>query len=439
MPEMDTQFPSSWQRQTLEDCMSAIIDYRGKSPSKTLHGIPLITARVVKAGRILAPAEFIAVEEYDEWMRRGIPQPGDIVMTTEAPLGEVAQLGDQKVALAQRLITLRGKPGLLDNTFLKFLLQSRFVQDELKARATGTTVLGIRQSALRKLLLPIPPIEEQERIAEILGALDDKIELDRRMNETLEAIAHANFKSWFVDFDPVRTKAHGEQPAGMAASLVEAFPSKLVASGLGSIPEGWPCKPLPEVIAVNPVRVLDKEIVAPYVDMGNMPTHSARVLGWIDREFTSGMRFKNGDTLVARITPCLENGKTAFVDFLRDQQIAWGSTEFIVLHPNLPLPPEYGYFLARSAEFRAFAVSNMSGTSGRQRVPADCFASFYVAVPPKPIAMAFGELAKSFFSKMKQNDEESATLALLRDALLSKLLSGEVRIKQVEKIVEARA
>ena len=116
--------------------MAAIIDYRGKSPEKTRFGVPLVTAKIVKGGRIEKPEEFIAETDFEEWMRRGMPKPGDIVMTTEAPLGEVAQLDDRKVALAQRVITLRGKPDLLDNTFLKFLLQSNPVQEELHSRGT---------------------------------------------------------------------------------------------------------------------------------------------------------------------------------------------------------------------------------------------------------------------------------------------------------------
>src|SRR5205823_10329946 len=135
-----------------------IIDYRGKTPSKTSSGVPLITAKVVKSGRIEEPNEFIAEEEYDEWMTRGRPESGDVVITTEAPLGEVAQLGSERVALAQRIILLRGKDGLLDNGFLKFLMQSENVQDQLRARASGTTVLGIKQSELRKVILTLPPI-----------------------------------------------------------------------------------------------------------------------------------------------------------------------------------------------------------------------------------------------------------------------------------------
>ena len=108
----------------LEDCLDALIDYRGKTPVKTESGIPLITAKIIKGGRIETPTEFIAKDNYDAWMRRGIPKTGDVVLTVEAPLGEVAQLGHEKVALAQRVVTLRGKEGVLDSTYLLYLLQT---------------------------------------------------------------------------------------------------------------------------------------------------------------------------------------------------------------------------------------------------------------------------------------------------------------------------
>ena len=145
----------------------------------------------------------------------------------------------RKVALGQRLITLRGKPDLINNTYLKFAMQSAFVQNQLEARSTGTTVLGIRQSELKKVEIPLPPLAEQRRIAHILGTLDEKIELNRQMNETLEAIARAIFKSWFVDFDPVRAKMEGRLPVGMDAATATLFPSAFQDSPLGKIPMGW--------------------------------------------------------------------------------------------------------------------------------------------------------------------------------------------------------
>lgn len=230
---------SEWTFAPLEECLDALIDYRGKTPVKTSSGIPLITAKVIKGGRIETPTEFIALDNYDSWMRRGIPMEGDVVLTVEAPLGEVAQLGPEKVALAQRVVTLRGKKGLLDNTYLLYLLQTEEMLDQLKARATGTTVVGIKQSELRKVQLSLPPVDQQVAAARILKALDDRITLLRETNTTLEAIAQALFKSWFVDFDPVRAKAEGRQPEGMDATTAALFPDSFEESEMGLVPKGW--------------------------------------------------------------------------------------------------------------------------------------------------------------------------------------------------------
>lgn len=424
---MQDEYPSDWQVQPIEDCMDAIIDYRGKSPIKTSFGIPLVTAKIVKGGRILPAEEYIAPEDFTSWMRRGLPHAGDVVMTTEAPLGEIAQLDDRKVALAQRLITLRGKAGVLDNTFLKFVMQSDHIQNQLRSRATGTTVLGIRQSELRKVKLPLPALSEQRAIAHVLGTLDEKIELNRQMNETLEAIAREVHKSWFVDFDPVYAKIEGRDP-GLSQPLASIFPESLTDSPIGPVPKGWRCVPLPEIIEVNPSRSLRRGETAPYLDMANMPTHGHMPDGWIERAFGSGMRFTNGDTLVARITPCLENGKTAFVTFLRDGQVGWGSTEFIVLRPRPSLPPVFAYCLARSDAFRQFAIQKMTGSSGRQRVPADSLSRFFLVEPPDQLSQAFGRLVEPYIALATANANESRTLAELRNILLPRLLSGALRM-----------
>ena len=263
---MSFDFPKNWKQVVLEDALDALIDYRGKTPKKVDKGIPLITAKVVKSGRILPMDEFIADEDYESWMVRGIPQISDIVVTTEAPLGEVAQIKNANVALAQRIVTLRGKVDFLENDFLLFLMQSDFVQNQLEARATGSTVKGIKQSELRKIILPIPPIVEQKCIGKILSDLDDKIHLNNQINQTLESIAQAIFKSWFIDFDPVRAKIaakqNGEDPelAAMCAisgkseeelqqmpeedltelqATAALFPDELVESELGEVPKGW--------------------------------------------------------------------------------------------------------------------------------------------------------------------------------------------------------
>ena len=306
--------------------------------------------------------------------------------------------------------------------FLKALDFSRY--------NSGSAQPSLNRNFIYPIEIRVPSLSAQRAIARILGTLDDKIELNRQMNETLEAMARALFKAWFVDFEPVRAKAEGRD-TGLPKDIADLFPDSFEDSELGEVPKGWQVGTLPEFIEVNPSRSLPKGQIAPYLDMANVPTNTARADQVVEREFGSGTKFKNGDTLLARITPCLENGKTAYVDFLNDNQVGWGSTEFIVMRPKAPLPPEFAYFLARDESFRTFAISNMTGTSGRQRVPADCFNNYVMAAPAEGIAMAFGHQASVVMQKIKANDEETSTLAAQRDTLLPKLLTGELKCSNI--------
>jgi type I restriction enzyme S subunit len=237
-----------------------------------------------------------------------------------------------------------------------------------------------------------------------------------------------------VDFDPVRQKAAGKQPVGMDAQAAALFPDSFEDSEIGEVPRGWDVVSLPEIIEVNPSRSLRKGGIAQYLDMANMPTAGHTPDELVARPFGSGAKFTNGDTLVARITPCLENGKTAFVDCLGAGEVAWGSTEFIVLRPNPPLPPEYAYCLARDDGFREFAIQSMTGSSGRQRVPAESLHHFRLSRPPAGAAVAFAAEVQPHFRRIRAAADESRTLAALRDTLLPKLLSGEIRVGQAGSI-----
>jgi len=293
-------------------------------------------------------------------------------------------------------------PKKLDPEFLNYYIGSTAWLEWTAKAGVGSVRLRIYYKELAQLPILLPSISEQHAIAEVLGVLDNKIELNSRMSATLESMARAVFRQWFIESK-------------------EAI--------------DWEEVPLPEIIEVNPSRSLKKGENAPYLDMANMPTQGHRGINWIDRSFGSGTKFINGDTLLARITPCLENGKTSFVDFLKDGQVGWGSTEYIVFHPKPPLPAEYGYYLARSEELRRHAIQNMTGTSGRQRTPASCFDRFMISQPPDNLARKFGEFAGSVIEKVRVNDEESRTLASLRDRLLPKLMRGEVRVKDAKEDV----
>ena len=315
-----------------------------------------------------------------------------------------------------------------DPGYLLSVLTHPATKGYIESFNSGGSRRAITKGHIESFEIPLPPLAEQRAIAAVLGALDDKIELNRRMNATLEAMAWALFHSWFVDFDPARAKLDGRQPLGFNTTTAALFPNEFEDSELGHIPKGWTAQRLPDAVEVNPRRTLKAGVVAPYLDMKNLPTqgHSAEKV--IDREFTSGTKFQNGDTLLARITPCLENGKTGYVDFLEDGQVGWGSTEYIVLAPKPPLPPQFGYLLARSEALRVHAIQNMTGTSGRQRVPSECFSNFLLVVPTPEVACRFDELTAPLMAKIKSNSTESRTLGTLRDTLLPKLLSGELRI-----------
>jgi type I restriction enzyme S subunit len=364
---------------------------------------------------------------------------GAVLLTSRAPIGYVA-IAKNPIATNQGFRNLIPKPGL-DSDFLYYWLRAHV--EELQRRASGSTFQELTGAALAQIRIRVPPLPEQRAIAHILGTLDDKIELNRRMSETLEAMARALFKAWFVDFEPVRAKMEGrwqrgQSLPGLPAHLYDLFPDRLVDSELGEIPEGWRVVELGQVIEINPHRTLRKGQCAPYLDMASMPTRGHVPLRVVERPYTSGTRFTNGDTLLARITPCLENGKTAFVDFLAPNEVGWGSTEFIVLRPKPPLPAEFGYCLARDPDFREFAIQSMTGTSGRQRVQPEALARFLLVIPSDDVAKAFGALVEPWFRKASASERESRTLAALRDALLPKLISGELRVKDAERFLKER-
>ena len=197
--------------------------------------------------------------------------------------------------------------------------------------------------------------------------------------------------------------------------------------------------PVRNVIRFNPSERLERGQPAPYLDMAALPTSGPWPDAAISRPFSSGSRFRNGDALLARITPCLENGKAAFVQDLTDGIVGWGSTEFIVMRAHAPIPAEYAYLIARDPAFKEQAVRSMTGTSGRQRVQVDSLAEFVVTKPSADVAYKFGTIVRPYFSMIAANARQSDSLAATRDLLLPKLMSGEIRVKDAENAAEAAA
>ncbi|MGE8516898.1 MAG: restriction endonuclease subunit S [Alcaligenes nematophilus] len=292
------------------------------------------------------------------------------------------------------------------------------------------------KEALSQFEICLPPLAEQSSVVSILNSLDKRITLLLETNKTLESIAQAIFKSWFVDFDPVRAKMEGRQPEGMDEETAALFPDSFEESELGLRPSGWHLKTLNDAYEINPFRKLRKGNPSKYLDMANVPTQGFSVENIITREFSSGSKFTLHDTLLARITPCLENGKTAYVDFVEEGEIASGSTEFIVLKPKPPLPSLHAYLLCRSTIFREHAIKSMSGTSGRQRVQNDMLGMFIIAIPTVEIVEKFEKICSAIQNSITSNSAQVKLLSQLRDTLLPRLISGQLRLPEAQEQVE---
>ena len=453
-----TNFPEHWQLLPLEIVMEAIIDYRGKTPNKVDNGIPLITAKIVKDGRVLASTEFIAENDYDSWMVRGLPEIGDVVITTEAPLGETAQLSDAYVALAQRIVTLRGKKGILNNDFLLCAMQSKYVQDQLESRASGSTVKGIKQSELRKVLLPIPLVNEQIEIAHHVKTLSNKIELNRQTNQTLEQIALALFKSWFVDFEPVKAKIAAKQAGANAEQIERAalcaisgktpeqlaqlnpqilqqlkttaalFPDALVDSELGEIPESWEIKQLSSII---------------HVIGGGTPARSEEM-------------YWNGDISWFSIKDVPASGDVFVVDTIEkisEQGLLKSSTKLLPIGTTIitargtvgklalvgtPMCMNQSCYGIRGIDgigayfnyfnLREAIITLQQNTHGAvfDTITTQTFDSYSMAICLGGITKKFDEVVRPILERIESNVREAIVLGKLRDSLLPKLLSGEL-------------
>ena len=186
-----------------------------------------------------------------------------------------------------------------------------------------------------------------------------------------------------------------------------------------------------DYVDVNPKRSLKKDMPAKCVDMSFLSTSGPFPSGWETKGYSGGMKFLNGDTIMARITPCLENGKVAYVNFLDYGEVAFGSTEYIVLHAKERIAPEFTYFLARNKSFVDYATKNMNGSSGRQRVSGDTIGKYVLPVIDRVALREFSSIATPAMEVIKNNSFESRSLAATRDALLPLLLSGKLSIVQM--------
>lgn len=423
----------SWPSAPLEELVDDILDRRGVTPLKlgsdfTSAGHRVISAKLIKDGRVDLDADaprFVDGPTYRKWMRTPLLED-DVLLTSEAPLGETAFVR-QRIdwCLGQRLFAIRTNKDCLHGRYLYYALRSNEVQHDLYSRATGTTAQGIRQSELRRVQIPIPALAEQRAIAHILGTLDDKIELNRRMSGTLEAMAWALFKSWFMDFDPVRAKAEGRDP-DLPKLLADLFPSRLVDAELGEIPEGWEVGAF-DAVADHPRRGIQPKRIepdTPYIALEHMPKRCIALPGW----GTAGglesnkFEFRRGEILFGKLRPYFHKVGVAPVDGVC-------STDIVVVAPRSVR--WFGFVLGHvsSVEFVEYADATSTGTKMPRTRWSD-MASYELVLPLETVAAAFTELVQPLVDRIIAGIHESRTLAALRDALLPRLVSGELRVNE---------
>ncbi|CFQ67546.1 restriction modification enzyme [Yersinia frederiksenii] len=461
----------NFSTERLEELCELIVDCPHSTPTWTDSGFVVLRNQNIRNGVLdLSSPSFTDEEGFKSRIKRATPKENDIVFTREAPMGEVCLIPKGLTCcLGQRQVLLRAKENINPH-FLFWALQSPYVQHQIFwNEGTGTTVSNVRIPFIKGLKIP-RLVGMEDTIAWTLNSLAQKSLSNNKINQTLEQMAQALFKSWFIDFEPVKAKiaiqeAGGSQEdatlAAMTAisgksadSLVvfeqehpekyvelrttaELFPTAMQESELGEIPEGWAIDNLGTIIEFNPKRILKKGINAPYLDMKNVPVKGHTVQEVVCREVTSGTKFKNGDTLLARITPCLENGKTAFVDFLSSNDtVGWGSTEFIVMRVKRDLPLSLSYFIARLESFRITAIQSMQGTSGRQRADAAVLQNMPWVIPPDALLVKFGKFSDFVIDNNRVKHNQNTQLSQLRDTLLPKLLSGEITLPEAEELAK---
>lgn len=455
----------------LSELLELIIDHRGKTPNKMgfddffLTGVPVLSAKHVKTDGLVdvQSMRYASAEMYKKWMKVEV-QEGDIILTSEAPMGEVFYIqDDKKYVLGQRVFGLRPNPRLINPKYLAAWLASSKGQQQIAARASGSTVQGIRQSELLKLEVDLPSKERQEIIASVRFSLTDKLSLNGSISQTLEAMAQAIFKSWFVDFDPVRAKIaaieQGEdsQRAAMRAisgktdaeldqmprehhdqlaATAALFPDAMEESDLGDIPKGWTHGVLGDVCsftagsAFKPEHQGSTEGDYPFIKVSDMNLAGNEVFiqsanNYVSKEQQSEMKAKLhpiGATVFAKIGVALISNRRRLL-----------TTPTIIDNNLMSASPVDGksgaYFLYSMLSAIDFNTL-VSGTALPYLNVSD-LKKIAIVRPSHDVSCDFERRASSIFSMMQALTGQSSTLADTRDNLLPKLLSGEVELSEL--------
>ena len=377
----------------MEDVLESLIDYRGKTPQKSEDGIPTLSAKSVKNGYIdYSECYYISPEEYKRFMVRGFPKVGDILLTTEAPMGMVARLDRDDVAIAQRLITLRGKEGILDNDYLLYYLQSPLGQHKLAERETGSTVTGIKQAAFRKIEIDIPDIDVQKKISACLSCIDAKIETNKRINRNLQEQAQAIFSKLYWE-----------------ATAQSNFKSMINVLGGGTPKTGTESFWNGEIPFFTP-----KDVGAPYTFETEKTITDDGLAHCNSRLYPVNTTF-----VTARGTV----GKVA----LAGVPMAMNQSCYALASDVLPALMVYFYSLevVKSLKHKA------SGAVFDAIVTRD-FDSEIIRVLGNAEQAAFMDIAGPAFEQIHKNTMENQRLQTIRDGLLPKLMSGELDVSDID-------
>ena len=442
---MTTAAVSNWKEGRLGEYIKVQGGFAFKSDDFCVSGIPVVKIKNVRTRYIdLQETDFVS-EDIASSARDYFLENGDVVISMtgsgpNAPNSVVGRIARYTGSNSQCLINQRVGRFLvrsaqeIEKRFLFFLLSQQEVQNLLVSNSTGSAnQANISNAQIESLEFVFPPLPEQKAIAAILGALDDKIELNRRTNATLEAIARALFKSWFVDFDPVRAKSEGRQPFGMDAETAALFSSRLVPSTLGDIPEGWTAGTLGNV-ADNPRTVVQPHELSsetPYIGLEHMPRRCIALTEWGQADDVTSHKsaFARGDFLFGKLRPYFHKVGIAAIDGI-------ASTDIAVVR-------------ATQKEFYAFALSvissdvfvdytnQLSNGAKMPRINWADMAKYELVLPPPQIARAYNAIIAPMLNQIIANIHESRKLSNLRDYLLPKLISGDIRIPGAEKFLEA--
>ena len=429
-----------WESASLSELCEQIADCPHSTPLWTDSGVIVLRNQNIRDGRLdLSSPSYTDELNFEQRSRRARLKAGDLVLTREAPMGEVCMVPENlRCCLGQRMVMLRPDPKKCDSRFLLYSIQSDAVQHEIKVNeGTGSTVSNLRIPLLEALPIPLPPLAEQKAIAGVLGALDDKIELNRRMNATLESMARALFQSWFVDFDPVRAKLDGRKPDGMDEETAALFPDSFQDSELGQIPHGWEVRTADEISVVGigktPPRkehqwFSENPADIPWMsirDLGEAGVFISKTSEFLRPEAVETFRVRRIPDGTVVLSFKLTMGRVAITDgeMLSNEAIA-----HFRLKPETPFGSAYLF-----CYLKGFSYDQLGNTSSiATAINSDMVRGIKVVLPSKGVAAAFEGAVAPMFTQMKNNQNQSCTLATIRDTLLPKLLSGELSVAERE-------